>query len=58
MCIKDSINKTCWKNGYDLSNGFLKLNFEILQKKNAFSKILKAMDEVENFLANFQILGP
>ncbi len=21
MCIKDSINKTCWKNGKDLSNG-------------------------------------
>jgi hypothetical protein len=25
MCIKDSINKTCWKNGKDLSNGAPKI---------------------------------
>ncbi len=39
---------------------FLKLNFEIIQK-NAFSgfwqKFSQAMDEVEIFFANFQILG-
>jgi hypothetical protein len=25
MCIKDSINKTCWKNGKDLLNGAPKI---------------------------------
>jgi hypothetical protein len=41
--------------------GLLKLNFVIIPK-NAFSsfcqKFLQAMDEVEIFFANFQILGP
>ncbi len=41
--------------------GLLKLNFET-RPKNAFSgfrqKFPQAMDEVENFFANFQILGP
>ncbi len=41
--------------------GLLQLNFET-RPKNAFSgfcqKFPQAMDEVENFLANFQILGP
>jgi hypothetical protein len=40
---------------------FLKLNFEIIPKC-AFSgfchKFLQAMDEVEIYFANFQILGP
>jgi hypothetical protein len=41
--------------------GLLKLKFKIIFK-NAFSgfcqKISQAMDEVENFFANFQILEP
>jgi hypothetical protein len=41
--------------------GLLKFNFEIIPK-NAFSgfcqKNLQAMDEVEIFFANFQVLGP
>ena len=41
--------------------GRQKLKFEIIAK-NAFSgfcqKFSQAMDEVENFLAHFQILGP
>ncbi len=48
MCIKDSINKTCWKNGKDLSTGL---------QKNAFSgfyqKFPQAMDEVDNFFYQF-----
>ncbi len=60
MCIKDPINKTCWKNGKDPSNGIPKIIFEIIQKTRfpVFAKFSQAMDEVENFLANFQILGP
>jgi hypothetical protein len=55
MCIKDSINKTCWINSKDPSNGFLKLNFETIQK-NIFRflpKFSEAMDEVENFFCQF-----
>jgi hypothetical protein len=39
----------------------LKLNFETRPKKRIFpicQKFPQAMDEVENFFANFQILGP
>jgi hypothetical protein len=62
MCIKDSINKTCLKNGKDLSNGLLKFNFETRPKKRIFRflpKISAGHGWNRNFFfANFQILGP
>jgi hypothetical protein len=41
--------------------GLLKLNFETIPKKRIFrfcQKFPQAMDEDENFFANFHILGP
>ncbi len=36
MCIKDPINKTCWKNGKDLSNGAPKIKLWNHTKKTHF----------------------
>jgi hypothetical protein len=47
----------CIVRGKIRQKGFLKLNFEILQKKRIFRKILQAIDEVEIFFAIFQIPG-
>jgi hypothetical protein len=62
MCIKDPINKTCWKIGKDLSNGLLKLNFKIIQKKCIFRFLPKISASHgwswKFFFAYFQILGP
>ncbi len=44
-----------------MSNEVSKLNFEIIPNERIFRFFLKfsqAMDEVEIFFANFQILGP
>ncbi len=61
-CIKDSINKTCWKNGIDLSKGLLKLNFETRPKKRIFRFLPKISAghgwSWNFFFANCQILGP
>jgi hypothetical protein len=50
------------KKGKDPSNGVPKIKLLKLHQKNTFSgfchKFLQAMDEVEIFFANFQILGP
>ncbi len=62
ICIKDPINKTCWKNGNDLSKEAPKIKLWNHTKKMHFpvfcQKFPHAMDEVEIFFANFQILGP
>ncbi len=62
MYNEDSINKTCWKNGKDLSNRAPKLNFEIIPKKRIFwflPKISAGHGWSWNFFfANLQILGP
>ncbi len=61
-CIEDPINKSCWKNGKDQSNGLLKLNFETIPKKTHFPVFAKNFRwpwmKVTFFFANFQILGP
>jgi hypothetical protein len=52
MCIKDSINKTCWTNGNDLSNEAPKIKLWNRTKKRIFRflpKIPQPMDEVEKF---------
>ncbi len=41
MCIKDSINKTCWKNGKDLSNGAPKIKLWNHTKKTHFPVFAK-----------------
>ncbi len=57
MYFRDSINKTCWKNGKDLSNGAPNIKLWNHAKKNTFSsfcqKFPQAMDEVENFFCQF-----
>ncbi len=56
MCIKDPINKTCWKMVKICQTGLLKLNFETVPKKafNSFcQQFLQAMDEVEIFFCQF-----
>ncbi len=62
MCIKDFINKTCWKNGKDCQTGLLKLNFETRPKKHIFRFLPKISAghgwSWKFFFANFQILGP
>ncbi len=59
MCIKDSRNKTCWKNGKDLSNGTPKIKLWNHTKKTHFPVFAKNFRRPwMNFLANFQILGP
>jgi hypothetical protein len=63
MCIKDSINKTCWKNGKDLLNGAPKIKLWNHSKNNAISgfcqKFPQAMDKVEIFfLPISKSLGP
>ncbi len=62
MCIKDPINKTCWKNGKDLSNGAPKNKLWNHTKKYIFWFLPKISAghgwSWKFFLANFQILGP
>jgi hypothetical protein len=59
ICIKDPIKKHAEKIVKICQTGLLKLNFEIIPKKRIFwFKFPQAMDEVEIFFANFQILGP
>jgi hypothetical protein len=41
MCIKDSINKTCWKNGKDLSNRAPKIKLWNHTKKTHFPVFAK-----------------
>ncbi len=41
MCIKDSINKRCWKNGKDLSNGAPKIILWNHAKKTHFPVLAK-----------------
>jgi hypothetical protein len=62
MCTKDSINKTCWKNGKDLSNGAPKIKLWNHSKKTHFPVFAKNFRrpwmKLKIFFANFQILGP
>ncbi len=51
MCIKDPINKTCWKNGKDLSNGALNIKLWNHTKKKHFPVF--ARHEAENFFCHF-----
>jgi hypothetical protein len=60
MCIKDPINKTCWNNGKDPSNGVpkIKLKLKLYQKKN-LPKIFASHGWIWKFsYATFKILGP
>ncbi len=41
MCIRDSINKTCWKNGKDLSNAAPKIKLWNHTKKTHFPVFAK-----------------
>ncbi len=41
MCIKDPINKRCWKNGKDLSNGAPKIKLWNHAKKTHFPVLAK-----------------
>ncbi len=59
MYIKDPINKTCWKNGEDLSNGAPKI--EIITIKRIFRflpKIYAGHGWSLKFFAQFHVLGP
>ena len=62
MCIKDPINKTCWKNGKDLSNGAPKNKLWNHTKKTHFPGFAKNFRrpwmKLKIFFAHFQILGP
>jgi hypothetical protein len=62
MCIKDAINKTCWKNGKDLSNAAPKIKLWNHTKKTHFPIFAKHFRgpcmKLKFFFANFQILGP
>ncbi len=59
MCIKDPINKACWKNG---QTRLLNLNFETIPKKHIFRFLAKISAghgwSWKFFFCNFQILGP
>ena len=61
MCIKDPINKTCWKMVKICQTGLLKLNFETRPKKRIFWFLPKISAghawSWKFFFANFQILG-
>ncbi len=60
MCI--TINKTCWKNGKDLSNGAPKIKLWNHTKKTHFPVFAKNFRrpwmKLKIFFANFQTLGP
>ncbi len=62
MCIKDPINKTCWRNGKDLSNGAPKIKLWNNTKKRIFRFSPKISAghgwSWKFFFANFQTLGP
>jgi hypothetical protein len=61
MCIKDPINKTCWKMVKIRQTGFLKLKFEIIPKKCIFlflPKIFTSCGWSLIFLPIFKSLGP
>ncbi len=62
MCIKDSINKTCWKNSNDLSNEAPKIKLWNHTKKTYFPVFPKISAghgwSWKFFFANFQIIGP
>jgi hypothetical protein len=62
MCNKDPINKTCWKNGKDLSNAAPKIKLWNHTKKTHFPVFAKNFRrpcmKLKIFFANFQILGP
>ncbi len=62
MCIKDSINKRCWKNGKDLLNGDPKIKLWNHAKKAHFPVLAKNFPrpwmKFKFFFATFQILGP
>ncbi len=62
MCIKDPIDKTCWKNCKDLSNGAPKIKLWNHTKKTHFPVFAKNFAghgwSWKFFFANFQILGP
>jgi len=62
MCIRDPINKTCCKNGKDLSNGAPNIKLWNHTKKMHFPVFAKNFRrpwmKLKNFLATFQILGP
>jgi hypothetical protein len=59
MCIKDPINKTCWKNGKDVSNGAPKIKLWNHTKKTHFPVFAKNFLrpwmklEVEIFVCQF-----
>jgi hypothetical protein len=57
MCTKDSINKTCWKNGKDLSNGAPKIKLWNLTKKTHFlvfaKNIRRPWMKLKNFFCQF-----
>jgi hypothetical protein len=62
MCIKDLINKRCWKNSKDLSNGAPKIKLWNHAKKTHFPILAKNFRrpwmKFNIFFATFQILGP
>jgi hypothetical protein len=62
MCIKDPINKICWKNCKDLSNGAPNIKLWNHTKKRIFQFLPKISAghawSWKFFFANFQILGP
>jgi hypothetical protein len=62
MCIKDPINKTCWKYGKDVSNGAPKIKLWNHTKKTRFPFFAKNFRrpwmKLKFFFANFQIFGP
>ncbi len=57
MCIKDPINKTCWKNGKDLSNGAPKIKLWYHTKKTHFLVFAKNFRrpcmKLKNFCCQF-----
>ncbi len=62
MCIRNSINKTCSKNGKDLSDGAPKIKLWNYTQKTHFPVFAKNFRrpwmKLKFFFANFQILGP
>jgi hypothetical protein len=62
MCIKDPINKTCWKNGNDLSNEAPKIKLWNPTKKTHFPVFAKNFRrpwmKLKIFFCQFQNLGP